>query len=418
MILIKPIKDMYYFKKYMILFIALILLDSITLSQKLNIDEVVKIAIENNQEIKTAKLNIKKEEAIKLKSFNIPRPELFIEFEGIKGSIKNFESRKIGILQEIEFPANYFLRNDIQSSQVEISRQELNKLAYNVKNEVENAYLSLILNMKLLDAARENLKIYEDFLFTAERKYEAGSTSNLEVLGAKVNKIKFENEIKNIESEIIKARSELKKLMNVTSFNFEPTDELVFRVIKLNKEEIIKASLSNNPDLKINKYQKEKFGNKLSLTRSELFPKFSFKYYTQKIGNDAGFWGVEFGLGVPLWFWWEETGNIKEAGYELDIASNEEINIKRKIENDVNRTFEEFENGLRESLFFHIEAMPETEEILRQAKISYSEGAIDYLEYLQALQIVYETRTQYLRSLFSYYASIFKLEKLIAGDIK
>ena len=76
MILIKPIKDMYYFKKYMILFIALILLDSITLSQKLNIDEVVKIAIENNQEIKTAKLNIKKEEAIKLKSFNIPRPEL------------------------------------------------------------------------------------------------------------------------------------------------------------------------------------------------------------------------------------------------------------------------------------------------------------------------------------------------------
>ncbi len=418
MILIKPIKDMYYFKKFMIFFIVLLLLDSITLSQKLNIDEVVKIAIENNQEIKTAKLNIKKEEAIKLKSFNIPRPELFIEFEGIKGNIKNFESRKIGILQEIEFPTNYFLRNDVQSSQVNISRQELNKLAYNVKNEVENAYLSLILNIKMLETARENLKIYDDFLFTAERKYESGSTSNLEVLGAKVNKIKFENEIKNIESEIIKARSELKKLMNVTYFNIEPTDELVFREIKLSKDEIIKAALSNNPDLKINKYQKEKFSNKLSLTRSELLPKFSFKYYSQKIGNDAGFWGLEFGLGVPLWFWWEETGNIKEAGYELDIASNEEINIKRTIENDVNRTFEEFENGLRESLFFHIEAMPETDEILRQAKISYSEGAIDYVEYLQALQIVYDTRTQYLRSLSSYYTSIFKLEKLIAGEIK
>ncbi len=418
MILIKPIKDMYNFKKYILLFITLLLLDNITLSQKLNIDEIVKIAIENNQEIKSAKLNIQKEEAIKLKSFNIPRPELFIEFEGIKGSLKNYESRKIGILQELEFPTNYFLRSDVQESQVNVARQELNKLAYNVKFEVENVYLSLLLNIKKLETARENLKIYNDFLFVAERKYDAGSTSNLEVLGAKVNKIKFDNEIKNIESEIIKSKSELKKLMNVSNFNFEPIDELVFREFKLNKIEIIKTALLNNADLKINKYQKEKFSNKVSLTKSELLPNFSFRYYSQKIGNDAGFWGVELGVGIPLWFWWEQTGNIKEAGYELDIASNEEINIKKSIENDVNQAFEEFENSSRQSVFFHTEAMPEADEILRQAKISYEEGAIDYVEYLQALQIVYETRTQYLNSLGNYYTSIFKLEKLIAGDIK
>lgn len=295
---------------------------------------------------------------------------------------------------------------------------ELNKLAYEVKYEAESAYLSLLLNIKLLDAARDNLKIYNDFLFIAEKKYDAGATSNLEVLGAKVNKIKYENEIKNIESEIIKSKSELKKLMNVSYFSFEPADDLIFRVVQLDKNEILLVALSNNPVLKINKYQKEKFSKKKSLTKSQLLPDLSFKYYSQKIGNDAGFWGVEFGVGVPLWFWWEQSGNIKEADREFDIASSEEINIKKTIENDVNRSVEEFENGLRESLFFHIEAMPETDEILRQAKISYEEGAIDYVEYLQALQIVYETRTQYLKSLFNYYASIFKLEKLIGGEIK
>ncbi len=406
-------------KKIILFGLFLSMLISVELySQKLNIDEAIKIALENNQEIKSAKLNIQKEEAVKLKSFNIPRPELFIEYEGIKGSLKNYESRKIGILQELEFPTNYFLRSDVQESQVNVARQELNKLTYNIKFDVENAYLSLLLNIKLLDAARENLKIYNDFLFVAERKYDAGSTSNLEVLGAKVKKIKFDNEIKNIESEIIKSKSELKKLMNVSNFNFEPINELDFREIKLDKAEIRKAALSNSPDLKINKYQKEKFNNKVSLTKSELLPNFSFRYYSQKIGDDAGFWGVELGVGIPLWFWWEQTGNIKEAGYELDIASNEEINIKKSIENDVNQAFEEFENSSRQSVFFNIEAMPEADEILRQAKISYEEGAIDYVEYLQALQIVYETRTQYLNSLGNYYTSIFKLEKLIAGDIK
>jgi len=394
------------------------LFSSKVFSQKLSMDEVVRVAIENNQEIKAAKLNIEKEEAVKLKSFDLPRPELFIEYEGVKGSLKNFESRKIGIRQELEFPTSYFLRSDVQGSQVDIAKQELNKLAYNIKYEVENAYLKLLLNYKLFEIAKENLKIYNDFLFVAERKYDAGSTLNLEVLGAKVNKIKFENQIKNLESEIVVAKSELRKLMNVTYFDIEPTDELSFKSLMLSKDEIMRVALSNNPDLKIINFQKEKFSNKVSLSKSELFPNLSVKYYRQKIANDAGFWGIEFGLGIPLWFWWEQTGNIKEANYELKIATSQEISIKRSVENDVNQTYEEYENGLRQMQFFHDEAIPEANEILRQAKISYEEGAIGYVEYLQTLQIVYETRTQYLNAIYNYNSSINKLEKITAGDIK
>ena len=53
--------------------------------------------------------------------------------------------------------------------------------------------------------------------------------------------------------------------------------------------------------------------------------------------------------------------------------------------------FEEFENGLRQTSFFHSEAMPEAAEILRQAKISYEEGAIGYVEYLHFLKIIQTT---------------------------
>ena len=387
-------------------------------SQRLSIDEVVRIAIENNPEIKAAKLNIEKEEAVKLKSFNIPQPELFLEYEGVKGSLKNFESRKIGISQEFEFPTSYFLRSDVQESQVSIAKQELNKAVYSIKYEVTNTYLRLVLNYRLLEIARENLKLYDDFLFVAERKFEAGSTSNLEVLGAKVNKIKFENAVKNLESEIIVTKSELKRLMNVSSLTIEPADELSFKPLTLSKDEILKVALSNNPDVKIIRFQKEKFSNKISLSKSELLPNLSFRYFKQKIGNDADFWGVEFGLGIPLWFWWEPTGNIREANYEFKIASSNEVNIKTSIENNVNQAYEEYENSQRQTRFFNEEALQEVNEVLRQAKISYEEGAIDYVEYLQALQIVYETRTQYLNAVYNYNKSIIKLENLTTSELK
>lgn len=394
------------------------LISSGTSAQEISMKEAVNIAIANNSDIRAGKLNLAKEEAIKLRSFNIPRPELFIEFEGVKGSLKNFESRKIGVSQEFEFPSNYFLRSDIQEAQINTTREELNRIINNVKFEVENAYLKLLLNISLLEAAEENLKIYNDFLFVAQRKFEAGSTGNLEVLGAKVSKIKYENEIKNIRSEILLARSELSRLLNSPNSDIKPVDKLEYSEIALNKSELLKNALANNPDIRINRFRKEKFSNKLSLTRSELLPNFSFRYYTQKIGDDADFWGMELGVGLPLWFWWEQTGNIKEAGYELDIANSEVLAVSRNIENDLYSAYEEFENSSRQAEFFRLEAMPEADEILRQAKRSYEEGAIDYVEYLQALQIIYDTRTQYLNSLYTYYSSLTKLEKLTGGDIK
>ena len=389
----------------------------VTSQSKMKLDEIIKISIENNPSIKSSRFNIEKEKAINLKSFNIPKPELFIEYEGVQGSLSNADSRKIGILQMIEFPTNYFLRSDVQESQIKVSEEELNSSVNSLRTNIKLNYYNLMLLNELLKTSKEIYKIYEDFLFTAEKKYEAGESSNLEVLGAKVNKIKFENEIKNLESEIKSSQSEIMTLMNV-DYEIIPIDEISFSEIRLDRSQIFTMAINNNPELKILNFQKEKSSNKLSLSKGELLPDISFKYFKQKISGDNNYWGMEIGLGIPLWFWWEQSGNIKESNYELKIASNEEIGFRKSLENEINVTFEEYENSLRQVKFFNEQALNEADEILRQSKISYDEGAIGYVEYLQALNIAYETRTQYLNSIYNYNKSIIKLEKLTSGDLK
>ena len=384
---------------------------------RMDLEEVIKISLENNQSVKSSRLNIEKEKAIDLKSFNIPKPLIFVEYEGVQGSLSNAESRKIGILQVLEFPTNYFLRSDVQGSQIKVAGEELNGSINSLRTDVKLNYYNLLLLNELLKTSRENFKIYEDFLFTAEKKYEAGESSNLEVLGARVNKIRFENEIKNLESEIKSSRSEIRTLMNV-GYEITPAEEISFTELKLNKEELLSKAVSNNPELKILNFQKEKFSNKISLSKGELLPDISLKYFRQKISGDNNYWGMEVGLGVPLWFWGQQSGNIKESNYEYKIASGEEEGFRRSLENEINKTFEEYENSLRQVKYFDEQALKEADEILRQSKISYNEGAIGYVEYLQALNIAYETRTQYLNSIYNYNTSIIKLEKLTAGDLK
>jgi outer membrane protein TolC len=115
----------------------------------------------------------------------------------------------------------------------------MNNLINELKFAVKQSYLSLLLQTKLLDISRENLKIYEDFLFVAQKNYDAGASTNLEVLGAKVNKIKFENEVKNLETQIRIIQSELKKLMNV-DYNIIPSEELTYKEHLVIKEDLLK----------------------------------------------------------------------------------------------------------------------------------------------------------------------------------
>jgi len=385
--------------------------------EKITLNDALRIAIDNNQQIKSAQLNIAKDEALKSTSFNIPNPELFIEYEGVKGSLNNFESRKIGISQELEFPTNYFLRSDVLHSQVSISQEELNNRKNNLEADVKTNYNLLLLQKKLLETSKNNLTIYIDFLLVAERKYEVGETSNLEVLNAKINKIKFENEIIKLESDVNVTQSELKNLLNI-NYDIIPAEEITYNEITLSREELLQRALQFNPELQIQKYRKQKSSNMLSLSKGELLPNLSLSYYNQKLGTETGFWGMELGLGIPFWFWGAQSGNIRASGYELQIASNEETIFRKEIENDLNRSYLDYTNSLRQLKFFSEEAIIETEEIFRQAKISYEQGEIGFFEYLQSLNIVYDTRVQFLNATYSYNQSIINLEKITAGDLK
>ncbi|MEO6694669.1 MAG: TolC family protein [Ignavibacteria bacterium] len=385
--------------------------------ERITINDAVRIAQENNQQLRSAQLNIERDRSLKLTSFNIPQPELFIEYEGVKGSLSNAESRKIGIVQQLEFPTNYFLRSDVLSSQVLISQAELNSRLNVLRSDVKTNYYRLLLQSKLLETSRDNMTIYNDFLLVAQRKFDVGETSNLEVLNAKINRIKFENEIRNLESDMKVTQSELRNLLNI-NYDLIPAEDLTYTEISLSREELLQRALQNNPELQIVKFRKQKSSHLVSLSKGELLPDLSLSYYNQKLGNDNGFWGIELGVGIPLWFWAASSGNIRASNYELQILSNEEIILRKSMENQLNKSFAEYENSLRQLRFFSDEAIKETDEIFRQAKISYEQGEIGFFEYLQSLRIVYDTRIQFLNAINSYNQSIINLEQITAGEIK
>lgn len=383
---------------------------------KIELDEAIRISIENNLELKSLQFNIEKEESGIQSAVNIPKLGLFLEYEGVKGGLKNFGERKIGLKQDFEFPTVYTNRAAVQDYQTEIARAQLQKNINNIRSDVKENYAALVFSKNSIRIAKENLKFYEDFVNTAEIKYREGAGSNLELLGAKVNRIKFDNLIKNLESDAASSMLELNRLLNV-SYSVEVSGEQTFKKYNFTKDKLVRTALASNPELKIIKLTKLQSDSKVSLAISELLPDFSISYYNQKIGSESGYYGVEFGIGLPVWFWWEPAGKINRAKSELKISNSDELNLSRIIETKVLTAYEAYTNSLRQINFFTNEALMEADELVRVSKISYEEGAIGYSEYLQTLNTGNEVRTQYLEALYNYNLSIINLERLTGKEL-
>lgn len=398
--------------------ILILTFSRISFSQnKITILEAIRVTMENNQQIKSLRFNIEKEEAASRGSVNIPKLKLFVEYEGIKGGLNNFEERKIGVSQEFEFPTVYSDRASVQNYQIDIARAELESTINNFRSDLKEHYAVLLFSENSLLIAKENLKYYEQFLFTAEQKYKEGAGTNLEMLGARVNKIKFENLVKNLESNIAVSRVELKTIMN-TDYTVEAAGSFSFRDYKLNRDFLIQTALANNPELKISKLQKLQSDSRISLAVSEVLPNFSLSYYHQKIGGESGYYGFEIGVGIPFWFWWEPSAKISQSKSEFKVKNSEELNLAKTIESRVIIAHENYQNNLRQLNFFREEALKEAEEITKTSKLSYEEGEIGYSEYLQTLGIANETKTQYLIALYNYNLSLINLERLTGKELQ
>ncbi len=399
-------------------FCFFVLLPAISFAQTNDIDKYIELGIKNNSEIETYRLNIEREEAGLKKSLNIPKPQLFLEYEGVKGGLENFESRKIGISQDFEFPSTYFLRSDVQSIQIEIAKAELQIKINSVFAEIKKAYYSAVLNNTLLRLAKENVRIADEFLLTAERKLDAGFVTSLDVLNAKVNKTRTENELKNIENELRKSNSELSLLVNADINDVKIESDSIVSFNEIRFDELLNSAMQNNPEIILSRLKKEKAENNISLAKSLLLPNLSLKYYNQKLGGESGYYGFEVGLGIPLWFWAENSGTISEANVDKKISQTEEGFVSRKIKAEVKSAFDEYLNSKRQVEFINNDVLNEARQILDATKRSYGEGTASYTDFLQALKTFSEVQQAYTGNWYNYKISIINLEKLTGRSIK
>jgi outer membrane protein TolC len=392
-------------------------------NQSLSLKEAIEIALQHNPDVVGAQRSIDAAKGRFWRGISPPPASLSWEYDYIpKGSSMNaFGERVIGVSQSIDFPTTIILRGSSLSAETDAAGADYVSTSLSATMHVKLAYYGVLATQEKIKLAEENLEITEDFATKAGIRFNAGEGTNLEQLTAKVQRTQARNALEVARNELKQATSELSFALGggkeQLGQQFKLTDSLAYSPRTLLLDSLTEQAQMSNPVLQSAQFRLNAASVNRSIAWSSILPSFNVSYSWQAQGSNSNLYGVAFGISLPIWFLFDQRGQVQEASAEHARVQSELTSKQNYVSLDVKNAYLEFRNDERQVQLYQSELLPQADEAYRAAATSYQAGEITYLEFLQARQTLISTRSTFIDALYHYNAALALLERAVGRPI-
>ncbi len=411
---------------------------------KLDLDAALVRALQNNHDLKKAKLDFEKAEEQVREAYGtslfpsldgsmqynraLKRPEFIIETPMFSGRFpagtKNTLTATVSAEQPL-FTGAMFLAVDIAETFADISKSVQQYSEAEVIKNVKGAYYTYLLSQRLIELTDLQLSRAEENMMDTEKMYNAGLASEYDFTKAKV-------QYQNMLPAVAEAKSQEKLAMNnlkiLLGFELDKnviiTDSLYFSKRNLpNLESGLQTVIQKNKLIKQLELQTELEDLNASYQFSEHLPKLNafgnWQVQAQE-NDDRGFsnWryinsvAVGLSLSIPIFRGWELDSKVEQAELDYKKAVEEYLKTKKTVKN-------QFENSVLTVEKYELQvqayegAVKEAERGFEIAKKRFSSGLGSQIEVTNALVDFSQAKVNYLQSVHDYYVELANIDLLL-----
>lgn len=363
---------------------------------KLSLEDAMKLAEENNQQVKLSELALEKaklgrqqyrhqdkriRDAIDSWEQMTPEEKADMDLEEYMTRLGEYEA-----LSSFDTSSQMDLLDKKTEVYLKLAEAGIDVTIRGIRFGVEAAYYGAISardNRLLAEAAVER---YQDLLRIAEAKYNAGVVAKTEVLDAQVQLAKAEADLLKAKSQEEKAYINLKKLLGLAqdelieltdTFDYKPTD------FDVTLEELIGETLKNRIDIMSAEgaYEVAKLDFDLS---SKVYPSNTFIY--------------------------------KEKQHAMEDARIKLEDTKASVEAEVRQIWLDFEEA-KVNIPVLDKALEMAEESLRLARLSYEAGLVRSVDVAAAEEGLRQVQLQRSGVIYNYNLARLKLENVVRFSV-
>jgi cobalt-zinc-cadmium efflux system outer membrane protein len=382
----------------------------------LTLDQAVQTALKRNPAILLAQKNMAGATAKRLQMEALSDPTLVFRDEGLPlknqpsgGSDKEYS---LGIEQGLEFPGKRALRAEIGRYGEDQAALELERTRLLVAARVKKSYYKAVLSRRTLESLEKSSGLLDQFSENLIIKYRAGTASYSDVLRAKVEKARLQNQIIEQRKDGALAKAELNLLLGKKGDD-APTLSTDIAYVPWTKSlpVLMEESRAASPTLKLLASKRRMSEAGLRLARKSVLPDFSLGLYFPSLRGSA--WGFSLGVNLPLWRT-RQNGEIMEAQAADDSAlinaENEELRIMTRIEN----AYAGVKASEEQVKIFEQRLLKDMEDELKLGLSDYQFGKLEFFNLLDLYRTYTVAQLEHLKSLYLYLISLADLE--VAGE--
>lgn len=373
------------------MFVGISFSENVKAQNLVTLYDAIKIAKENYPSLKVTQLKIDKQKVLKRTAYDFGNTTIYTGKEELGNGEIGIQNQ-IGISQsEINIfgiaPKKKLVKEKINNAEKykEITKSLLEK-------QVTIAWYDAVYFKNELKLLEQLDSLYSNFMKAAELRYKTGQSSKIEFLSASA---KFKELQINIQTEESNYKTALQKLNKYLMFEneFEIAEETseneLFSLQNAEDSTYLKPIFDYlSTSVKLAKYEWKK-------EKSEYLPKLNLSYKKQLVNGVSGFSGWEVGISVPLLFY-SKSGSVKASELNYKIS---EQNLKQKSL-EINTKYSTLINRykvLKKIIeYYKLEAIPLAEEQITASGIAYNLGSIDYLQFIQSIEIAVSTKQKFL----------------------
>ncbi|NNT72169.1 TolC family protein [Flavobacterium sp. IMCC34852] len=425
------------------LFLLLVLVPKIQSQTLLKLEDAVKIALENNYDIKLAKNELKIDElnnsignagmlptinALVTDNNSITNTEQ-TQADGSQRTLDGARNMNLTYGVGLDWTVFDGLRMFARKEQLNILQKQGEaelKLAILTKiSEVYLNYFDLVQQQQQLAAIDTAIVISQERVTTAQNRFSIGKASKLEVLNAQVD-LNSDKSLQLKQQELIKTT---KIRFNEILAREVQTDFVVANEISVDEQlqfdELKTAAESQNPQLQAQMLTKNSAEQQLKQVKAGRYPtiRITSGYNFSRSEASLGFitqsynrgFAYGFNASVPIFNGNQQNRNEKIAKVQLENANVTLEQQKRNLESQLNSAFTSYSTNL-ELTKVEAQNLKIAEQNLEITLAKFKIGTITPIEFRTAQQNFLDARVRYSNAV--YLTKIYEISlKELAGNL-
>ena len=405
--------------------------------ESLRIEDVYRVAREQNARIKAAASLAQARRSVEPSAGLPPDPELQVgamnfSVPGFAADMANSMVPSLQVMQMIPLFGKLDLSERIAKQATGIARADAMEVWWEVRAEAAMSFYEVYQADREIAVMNETLRLLQDFRKVAQAMYSSGEGRQTDVLRAGVEVARMEAEIKRAEAMRISAAARLNAVINVEPDALVAPPELADLPAVIPSGDTLRAwAEATRPMLARGRTEVDQAGSRLQLAKKEIWPDLTVGIQygqrrarltaadpTMPAGKTTERMGsVMLGFSVPLYAGRRQLKMREEAEAMRQMAQADLTRMRAQVNARIGELVASLERNRTLVQLYRTDVLPQADANVKSAFSSYRVGQVDFMTLVEAQMTANQYQQELAELLAQYGADVAELEMTIGREL-